>query len=111
MQILNGVSATPTTTNTNTLVADSILSAGNALSVSFTVKNTGDTNSLSYEVIGGNAPDLSDGVVVQASAALAAGAVGSYGVQVAPFAYYGIKVISTSAGNHTTGSILGKGKG
>jgi len=111
MQILSGVSATPTTTNTNTLVAGSVLNASNALSISFTVKNTGDTNSLDYEVIGGNAPDLSDGVIVQASATLAAGAVGSYGIQVAPFAYYGIKVISTSSGNHTTGSILGKSKG
>lgn len=111
MQILNSVSATPTSTNTNTLVAGSILNATNALSISFTVKNTGDTNSISYEVIGGNTSDLSDGVVVQASAALAAGVVGSYGIQVAPFAYYGIKVVSTSAGNHTTGSILGKAKG
>lgn len=111
MQILSGVSASVTSTNTNTLVAGSILNATNALSVSFTVKNTGDTNSISYEVIGGNASDLSDGVVVQASANLAAGVVGSYGIQVAVFSYYGIKIVSTLAGNHSTGSILGKAKG
>lgn len=111
MQILNSVSATPTTTNTNTLVSGSILNATNALSVSFTVKNTGGSNSLSYEVIGGNTSDLSDGVVVQNSATVAAGAIGSYAVQVTPFAYYGIKVVSTSAGNHTTGLVSGKAKG
>lgn len=111
MQILYGVSATPTTTNTNTLVSGTILNASAALSVSFTIKNTGGSNSLSYEIIGGHTSDLSDGVVVQASANVAAGAVGSYAVSVAPFTFYGIKVVSTSAGNHTTGSILGKAKG
>jgi len=111
MQILSGVNPTLTTTNTNTLISGSILNASAALSVSFTIRNTGDTNSLSYEVIGGHASDLSDGVVVQASANVAAGAVSSYAVSTAPFTFYGIKAVSTSAGNHTTGSILGKAKG
>lgn len=111
MNVLNSVNSVTATTNDNTLDTDSILQAWNAMSVSFTIKNTGDTNSLSYEVIGGHTSDLSDGVVVQASDNVAAGAVGSYAVSTAPFTFYGIKIVSTSAGNHTTSSILGRAKG
>lgn len=111
MQILSGVSPSFTTTNTNTLVSGSILNASAALSVSFTIRNTGDSHTLSYEVIGGNVPDLSDGVVVQNSANVTHGNVGSYATQVAPYAYYGIKVVSTANNSHTTGSIFGRAKG
>jgi hypothetical protein len=111
MNILNSVNATATSTNTSTLISGSILNATNGMSVSFTVKNTGLTNSVDYLIIAGNASDLSDGVTIQNSATLAAGAVGSYGVQVAVFSYYGIKIVSTSAGNHTTVEAKGRVKG
>lgn len=111
MNILNAVNATPTSTNTSTLVSGSILNATNGMSVSFTVKNTGVSNSVDYLVIAGNASDLSDGVTIQNSATLAAGAVGSYSIQIAPFCYYGLKISSTSAGNHTTVDAKGRVRG
>lgn len=111
MQILNSVYPTATSTNTNTIVSGSILQAYNAMSVAFTVKNTGDTNSVDYQIIAGHTSNLSDGVVVQNTATLTQGTVGSYSVQVAAFSYYGVKIVSTSAGNHTTVSVLGRSKG
>lgn len=111
MNILNAINATATSTNTSTLVSGSILNATNGMSVSFTVKNTGVTNSVDYLIIAGNTSDLSDGVTVQNSATLAAGAVGSYSVQIAPFCYYGVKIASTSAGNHSTIEAKGRVRG
>ena len=111
MQILNSVYPTVTSTNTNTIVSGSILQAYNAMSVAFTVKNTGDTNSVDYQIIAGHTSDLSDGVVVQNTATLTAGSVGSYSIQIAPFSYYGVKIVSSSIGNHTTALIFGKAKG
>jgi hypothetical protein len=111
MNVLNLVSPTATSTNTSTLVAGSILNATVAMSVSFTVTNTGSTNSVDYLILAGNASDLSDGVTIQNSATLAHGAVGSYSVSTAPFGYYAVKIASTSAGNHTTVSVIGRAKG
>lgn len=111
MNILNSVNVTATSTNTSTLISGSTLNATNGSSVSFTVKNIGGSNSVDYLVIAGNLADLSDAVTIQNSATLAAGAVGSYSIQIAPFCYYGIKIASTSAGNHTTVSAQGRVRG
>lgn len=111
MQILSGSDTTNTTTDTNTLITTSIINAQQALSVSFTIKNVGLTNSLNYQVIAGNLADLSDGIVIQSVQTVATGAVGSYSVQSAPFGYYGIKQVATSAGNQTDSRIIGRAKG
>lgn len=111
MNILYAVNPTATSTNTSTLVSGSILNATNGMSVSFTVKNTGDTNSIDYLIVGGNASDLSDAVIIQESATLAAGAVGSYGVQISPFSYYGVEIASASVGNHSTVEVRGRVRG
>lgn len=111
MNILYAVNPTATSTNTLTLVSGSILNATNGMSVSFTVKNTGDTNSVDYLIVGGNASDLSDGVTVQNSATLAVGAVGSYSSFVAVFSYYGVYLQATIPDSFSTVEILGRTKG
>jgi hypothetical protein len=110
MNIIDSVSSTITTTDVNTLDPSLILIAGNAMSVSFTILNTGD-ESLDYEIVAGNLMNLSDGVVIEESDTLAPDGVASYAVQVAPFSYYGVKLVSTSQGNHTTALVTGRAKG
>lgn len=110
MNILNSVNSVIATTNTMTLDTGSVLQAWNSMSVAFTVINSGD-ESLDYEVIAGNMADLSDAAVIQASATLASGAVGSYAISIAPFSYYGVNVKSTAPDTPSEATILGRAKG
>jgi hypothetical protein len=110
MQILYSVSPVQASVNTNTLVAGSTVDATMALSVSFTIENSGD-ESIDYEVIAGNLEDLSDATVVQASATLTTGSFGTYAVSIAPYSYYGIKIASTVGGSHGEATIYGTSKG
>lgn len=89
MAVISSVNVSQVSTNTSVLVVGSILQAWAGLSVSYTVVNTGD-DTISYVVYGGNAPDLSDGIIIQGAADILSGAVGSYSAFVAPFSYYGI---------------------
>lgn len=88
MQILNGTIDAKTTTNSYAL-AGSIMNATQGVSVSVTIKNTG-AQTILWEVLAGNASDLSDGVAVSAPATLAANATATYAVTPAPYAYYGV---------------------
>lgn len=110
MNVINQVNSVVVTTNTNTLDTGSILQAWNAMSVAFTVVNTG-AESLDYQVVVGNTSDLSDAVVIQNTATLASGAVGSYGISIAPFSYYAIKVVSSAPDTPSEATILGRAKG
>ncbi len=110
MNVLNSVNSVVATTNDNTLDAGSILQAWNAMSVAFTITNSGD-ESLDYEVVAGNESDLSDGVVIQASATLTSGSVGSYAISVAPFSYYGVNLQSSAPDTPSEATTLGKAKG
>jgi len=110
MQILHSVSPVQASVNTNTLVAGSTVDATMALSVSFTIENSG-AESIDYEVIAGNLEDLSDATVVQASATLVSGAFGSYAVSIAPFSNYGIMIASTVGGSHGEATVHGRAKG
>lgn len=110
MNVIGSVSPVQTSTNDYALVQGSILNATRALSVSYTIVNTGD-NSITWQVMAGNASDLSDGIVTQAPAAVAADATGSYSVYPAPFKYYGVQIKSTSGGSHGEGSVRGAAKG
>ena len=69
--VVKEVNVTQVSTNDPTLVAGSILSASRALVISYTIKNTG-SNSINWKVVAGNTADLSDGIDVKASAAVAA---------------------------------------
>ena len=109
MQILYSVDVVQDSTNTLAL-AGSILNASTSQSVAFTVGNTGD-NSIEWTVYGGNSSDLSDGVVIQASAPIEAGALANYAVSVAPYAYYGVYIKSTVDDSHGQATLHGVGKG
>ncbi len=91
--IIGSVNAIQTSTNDSTLVVGATLSAWSGLSVSYTVVNTGD-DTISYIVYGGNASDLSDKVIIQASTDILSGATSSYSAFVAPFSYYAVFIES-----------------
>jgi len=111
MQIIDAKSpAAQASTDSFALVAGSILNATLAQSVAITIKNTG-ANSIDWRVDAGNASDLSDGVTVQNSAAVAANATASYSVQIAPFSYYGVYIKATSGGSQGAGTVKGRAKG
>lgn len=78
-------------------------------SVAYTIKVA--TNSVDWSVFGANASDYSDEVAVQAAATVAAGAASSYAVAQAPYSYYRVKIIDTSAPNHGTATVRGVMKG
>lgn len=110
MQILSGCSPVQESANDFTLVDGSILNASTAFAVSYTARNTGD-DTIAWEVHAGNLPDLSDSVVIQASATIASDAVGSYSVTFPPFKYYGIKIKSNAADTPGEATISGVAKG
>lgn len=110
MNVLSLSNSVVATTDDLTLDSGSIVNATSALSVSFTIVNSGD-ESMDYVIVAGNTSDLSDAVVVQSSAELASGAVGSYAVQVAPFLYYGVQVGSAAPSTPSEATIKGRAKG
>lgn len=110
MQILYSVTPVQASTNTSTLVVGSTLNASAAWTLSYTIQNTGD-NDMDYEVIAGNLSDLSDAIVVQNSATLNAGDVGSYSVSIPVWNYYGINIASTVSDAPGEASVVGKTKG
>jgi hypothetical protein len=98
-------------TDVYTLVAGSQLDALNHLVVSYTVKNTHAANGITYKVMGGNLADMSDAVQVQAPAALAALAYGSFSTAGAVWRYYGIYIVSTVGATPGTAQVRGLTKG
>jgi len=100
-----------TTTDTFANVPGSVLDTLNSQCVSYTVKNTGATNTISYQVLGGNLSDLSDAQVVQVSADLAPAAVGSYSATVAVWRYYAVQAKSKVAASPSTVQVRGIAKG
>ena len=93
MSVISSVTVTQASTNTSALVAGSILSAWQGLSVSYSIVNTGD-DTISWIVYAGNSSDLSDKSIIQASADILSGASSSYSAFVAPFSFYGIYIES-----------------
>lgn len=109
MQILEGSSTVQTSTNAYVL-SGAILDATTALTISFTIKNTG-ANTILWEVVCGNTSDLSDGVVIQNPATLASNAISSYSLSPVPFAYYAIYIKSNVDNNHGQATIRSIAKG
>jgi hypothetical protein len=91
------------------LVAGSILDTLNNQFVGFTIQNTG-ANTLTFEVQGGNASNLSDGVVVNTPTDVTASGFGSYSGN-AIFRYYGVFEIDKVGGSHGQAVVLGVTKG
>jgi hypothetical protein len=69
------------------------------------------TNAVTWQVMGANASDYSDAVVVQAGASVAAAAASSFVANPAPYAFYRVQVKDTSAGTHGSATVNGVAKG
>lgn len=110
MQIIDTATEVKASVNTLTLMSSSKMRAGQAFSISYSIKNTG-ANSISWEVRGGNSLDLSDAIVVQSLATITAGSSSSYASTVPVYAYYAIYIRSTVADNHGEATIKGITKG
>jgi hypothetical protein len=102
------VSATQTSSNTDSLVTGSTIDAAAYRSVAYTVKVA--TNNVDWTVYGANQADLSDKIAVQAKAPVAAGAAGSYAVAQAPYRYYCVYIDSSVDGNHGAVTLAGIAK-
>ena len=110
VSIIKKVSPVQASVNALTLVDGSIIDTQNSFVLSYTIVNTG-ANSIDWEVHAGNVSDLSDGVAVKASAALAKDAVSSYSVNPSLYQYYGIYIKSTAGGSAGEATIVGIAKG
>jgi len=110
MNVTSSVSPVQASTNTNTLVVGSVLNAGRALAISFTIQNSGD-ESIQWQVRGGNLSSLADGAIVQAAATVTAGSYATYAISTAPYQFYGIFIESTVDDNHGEATIKGIAKG
>ena len=77
--------------------------------VSFTIVNSG-ANTLTWQVLGGNAADLSDAQVVQAGADVAAAGISSYSGS-AVWRYYVVQAKSKVNGSAGTALVRGITKG
>lgn len=110
MLIRNGCSVVQDSTDSSTLVAGSTLDTSAGMSLAYTIVNTG-ANTISWTVYGANLGDLSDKVVVQATADVVANAIASYALTIAPFKFYAVYIISKSAGNAGQATLNGIVKG
>lgn len=77
-------------------------------SVSYTIAVTG--NAVTWQVLGANAADYSDAVVVQAGASVPAGSNSSYSIQQAPFSFYRVQIQDTVGGTHGNATVNGTAK-
>lgn len=110
MSIINDVDVSQESTNTSVVIVGSILNAWAGLSVSFTIVNAGE-DTVSWIVYGGNASNLSDKVIVQASADVLKDGSSSYSAFVAPYSYYGVYIKSKVDDTPGTVTIRGVVKG
>lgn len=96
--------------STWTSVPGTILDARYASVVQYTVKNVG-TGAISWRVRGYNDPAASDAQIVNAAAAIAAGAVDKYGIATPPYAFYDIQFTSSVSNGKRQGVVWGIAKG
>jgi hypothetical protein len=110
-QAIKAVSPAPqASTNPFVDVAGSSMDALTSQSISYTIINTG-ANSLTWQVLAGNAADGSDAAVISGPAALIAAAVASFSQSPALWRFYKIQIKSTVAATPGTASIHGVAKG
>lgn len=110
MNIVGSVSSVQASTNTNVVMVGSVMNATRALTVSFTMQNTG-VQSIQWQVRGGNLADLSGGAIVQAAATVTAGSFATYSTATAVYKFYGVFIESTVDDSHGEGTLVGIAKG
>ena len=76
-------------------------------SLSYTLVNA--TQTITYQILGANAADYSDAVVIQSADILAAG-VATYAVAQAPYRYYKVQIKDKVGGVHGTTTVYGLAK-
>jgi len=79
-------------------VIGSVIDARTASSLALTVVNASQT--ISFKVEAANQPDFDDVVEAKAEADILAGAVGTYAVAPAPYAYYRVQIKDKVSGTH-----------
>lgn len=105
---------TPTaqaTTSSFVDVAGSTLDTLNNLTVSYTIQNSDNTNSLDWQVLAANDSAFAAPVTVQSSAAVIHNATSSYNANPAVWRYYKVQVRDTVGGSHATAVVIGITKG
>lgn len=100
-----------TSTNTFAAVTGSVLDTYFKLSVAYTIKNVHGANSIDVRVVGANVSDFSDAVVVNGPTTLAAAAITSYTVSIAPYRYYRVEEKATVNDTQGTARVRGIAKG
>jgi hypothetical protein len=66
---------------------------------------------LQWRVVGANAADFSDEVIVQTAADVAAGDSAAFMPTSAPYRFYRVEIIDKVGGSHSTAVLHGFGKG
>lgn len=98
-------------TNSYVDVAGSTLDTLNRLTVCYTIRNTHVSNSVDWQILGANAADFSDSIVVALPATVAPSSNGTNLAAIAHFRYYKVQIKSTSPGNAATTVTNGITKG
>lgn len=109
VQVLREAPDDQASVNALTVLAGSEIDARAWRSVAYTLQVI--TASVNWTVFGANESDYSDEVEVQAEAAVAANATGSFSDGEAPFGHYRAKIKSTVADTPGTATLRGLAKG
>ena len=97
-----------TSANAIAVVTGSEIDARPWTSVAYTVSIA--TQSVDWSVWGANLSTYADEVAVLSAATVVAGAVSSYAVAQAPYAYYRVKIASSAGGVHGVATVNGIAK-
>ena len=100
--------AAQASTNAYADVAGSTIDARLLDSIAYTLTNI--TNTITWRVLGANASDFSDSLIVQAAADVAAAASANYSAAPAVWRYYKVQVIDKVGGSHGTVTVRGIAK-
>ena len=109
--ILIDTSGSPqTTTASSVAVTGSDVDCALAVTLSYTITNSGGANGITWSVTAGNASDFSDEQTVQNAANVAFGATGTFTVTNPPYRYYRAKCLDQVGGSHSTVFVKGVAK-
>ncbi len=92
------------------VAGSTIDSIGNTV-VSYTLLNQDVANGISWQVLASNDPTFAASVTVQASANVAAGAVGTFTTNPALYRYYKVQIKDQVAASHAAAQVRGIARG
>lgn len=109
VQVLTIAPVAQASVDAETLLAGSAMDLRPWSSLAFTFKVA--TQGVKWSIYGANVADFSDEVAIQALTNVAAGAIGTYVVAQAPYAFYRVKIASNVSGQVGTATLNGIAKG